>query len=164
MIVTYRTVNRLSFPVFLLPSDNWDIQDGLVYIENGLLDDRNMPGDTLGIRRLQTPQKGLWKLSKAVDTLAGIIKQRTHYFIDSKGILFTYEKTKYCRLKYYRVRKVERKIVASLLWVEGIKSPFTIPRPPKESSIWAGILHLDDVPWMLYEYSMEKHPNTRRKV
>jgi hypothetical protein len=164
MIFTYKTADQITFPVFLLPSDNWHAQDGLVYVDNGLVDDLNMPGSTLGIRRLQTPQDGLLPLKRSVFNLIGILKQTGHHFIDSAGVMFTYEKTKHCSLKYYRIKKVERKTVASLLWVEGIKSPFTIPRPPDEGCIWAGILHLHDLPWMLYEYSKGKLPNTHRKV
>jgi hypothetical protein len=29
---------------------------------------------------------------------------------------------------------------------------------------WAGILHLNNAPWVLYEYSENKESDTRRKV
>ena len=123
-----------------------------------------MRGDSLGIRRLQTPHKNLLPLKRSLLNLTGVIKQNTSTFIDSNGFPFVYEKTIWCKLKYYKIRKVDLKEVASLLWVHGIKTPFTIPRPPKEDRSWAGILHMGNTPWLLYEYSKTKLKDTRRKV
>ena len=75
MIVTYKILDRINFPVFILPSSNWDLTDGLLYLDGELVDDKNMPGKTLGQRRLQTPHKGLIPLRKSLDSLVGILKQ-----------------------------------------------------------------------------------------
>tara|TARA_B110000503_G_scaffold143081_1_gene242469 strand:+ start:1844 stop:2215 length:372 start_codon:yes stop_codon:yes gene_type:complete len=123
-----------------------------------------MEGKTLGIRRLQTPQEELLPLKKCLHTHIGLIKQRSRYFIDTKGNPFIYEKTILCSLKYYRIKKIEQKEVGSLLWVRDIKFPFPIPRPPCDGMLWAGILHLHGLPWLLYEYSEVKRKNTRRKI
>jgi len=123
-----------------------------------------MPGSTLGIRRVQTPFTELLPLRRSLISHVGLLKQTKKNFIDSKGVPFTYEKTKFCKLKYYKIRKVDLKEVASLLWVHGIKTPFTIPRPPKEDRGWAGILHMGNTPWLLYEYSKVKLKDTKRKV
>ena len=48
MVVTFQTINKIAFPVFVLGSDNWDIQDGLVYLNGLILDDRNIKASTLG--------------------------------------------------------------------------------------------------------------------
>ena len=42
--------------------------------------------------------------------------------------------------------------------------PFTIPRPPSEEIEYVGVLHLNELPWMLYEYSEIKLKDTKRKV
>lgn len=123
-----------------------------------------MPGATLGIRRLQTPHKDLLPLRHCIDSHVGIIKQRQKHFIDSKGFIFIYEKTKMCEIKYFKIRKVEQKELASLLWLKGVKQPFTIPRPPRLGCSWAGVLHLHGLPWMLYDYAEEEQPLRRRKV
>ena len=123
-----------------------------------------MPGDTLGIRRLQTPHKNLLRLTKQLNTHIGLLKQPTRTFIDSNGTPFIYEKTKMCTVKYFKIKKIERKEVATVIWVQGIPSPFTVPRPPEDGMIWAGILHYHGLPWLLYEYSETKKPDTRRKV
>lgn len=148
----------------MLPSDNWMLADGLLFIDSALLDDKNMPGATLGIRRAQSPHRKQYKLKSAVFSHNGILKQYTKYFIDSNGMPFIYEKTKLLKLSYLPIKKVIQKDVASLLYVKGSKSPFTIPRPPEQGMTWAGILHLNGFPWMLYEYSDKKLKDTHRKV
>jgi hypothetical protein len=85
-------------------------------------------------------------------------------YIDSRGKLFKYEKSKFCTLKYYKINRIERKRVASILWLHGVNVPFDIPRPPEDKYRWAGVLHIDGDPWILYDYAEEKKPDTRRKI
>lgn len=164
MIYTYKDVQHVTFPVFLLPNDNWSFSDGLLFIDNQIVDDTNMKGSTLGVRRAQTPHEEVLPLRKSILNLTGIIKQKATAFIDTKGVPFIYEKTIWCKLKYYKIRKIERKEVASVLWVVGVNFPFLIPRPPYSGMTWAGIIHLKELPWFLYEYSEEKLKDTKRKV
>ena len=164
MVVTYKTYNKITFPVYPLGNSNWDINDGLVFIDNLIVDDRNMSGETLGIRRLQTPHTNLYGLKRSIDSLVGVLKQKVISFIDSKGFLFIYEKTKYASLRYIKIDKIVRKATASLLFVHKHSIPFTIPRPPSEEIEYVGVLHLNELPWMLYEYSEIKLKDTKRKV
>ena len=150
--------------MYKIPHDNWSYSDGLLFLDDQLLDDKNMTGGTIGIRRVQTPFRDLFPLKKSLINHIGILKQTGNTFIDSQGDPFIYEKTLLCKLKYFKIRKVDRKGVASLLWVKGINFPFTIPRPPEDGRTWAGILHLHSIPWLLYEYSEVKLKDTRRKV
>jgi hypothetical protein len=147
-----------------LPSSNWEKVDGLLFVDNEIVDDKNMPGDTLGVRRIQSPHKNMLPLKKQLINHQGILKQSTRYFIDSNGVPFIYEKTLMCKLSYYKIKKIQKKEVASVLWLKGINSPFTIPRPPEDGMLWAGVLHYHGLPWFLYEYSETKKPDTRRKV
>ena len=164
MIITYRDVQHVTFPVYQIPSDNWNYSDGLLFVDDLLVDDTNQPGETLGLRRMQTPFKDIMRLNRALVNHVGIIKQTKKTFIDSRGMPFIYEKTQFCKLKYYKISRVEHREVASLLWVHKVTIPFTIPRPPYEGRSWAGILHIEDAPWMLYEYAEEKLKDTRRRV
>ena len=72
MVITYKSIKKVSFPIFILPSENWYEKDGLLYIDNRLIDDRNMPGDTLGKRRIQTPFRNLLPLRKSLGTHIGL--------------------------------------------------------------------------------------------
>ena len=83
---------------------------------------------------------------------------------DNLGQPFYYEKTQFVSLRYLKIKRVERKEQASLLWVEGSNSPFTVPRPPEDGYSWAGILHMRGYPWVLYEYSQTKLKDTRKKI
>ena len=163
-MLTYKQFNRITFPVYRLPSDNWYSLDGLLFVDSVIVDDKNQPGKTLGIRRLQTSFKNILPLEKACQDSLALIKNAAGPYIDSLGKCFLYEKTKWCALRYYRIRKVEKKEVASLLWLADIKFPFTIPRPPPDRVSWAGVLDLDGLPWLLYNYSSEYQKTTRRKV
>ena len=158
-------MGSIQFPIFALPSSNWEERDGLLFVDNRIVDDKNMTGKTLGMRRLQTPMKDLLPLRGSIAAPISLVRQqRIKNFIDNKGTPFIYEKTTSSSLKYYKIRKIERKNIASVLWLKGVSFPFKVPRPPEESLSWAGVLHVGDIPWILYEYSETKQPDTRRKV
>ena len=123
-----------------------------------------MKGKTLGRRRLQTPFKELFPLKAAVTDKTGLLKHTKNIFIDNNGVPFLYEKTRSASLKYHKIRKVERKNSASVVWLKGINFPFKIPRPPSVDTTWAGVLYLSGIPWILYEYSEFQKSDTRRKV
>lgn len=164
MVITYKNLHKVAFPVYLLYNENWELVDGLLFLEGKCLDDTNQPGKTLGIRRVQTPYPDLYPLRKAITSHNGILKQKIRCFIDSNGVPFIYEKTKFLPLKYLHIEKIAQKESASLIYVKGHKTPFTIPRPPEYGYDWAGILHLHNMPWMLYEYSETKLKDGKRKV
>lgn len=165
MVITYRNIRTaVEYPVFLLPSGKWELHDGLLFIEDKIVDDRNKEGRTLGARRMQTAHKNILALKKMVTSYNGILKQSKKYFIDNVGTPFVYEKTRFATLKYLKIKRVEKKDVASLVWVQGHNTPFTVPRPPEDGMLWAGVLHLHGLPWVLYEYSEVKLKDTRKKV
>ena len=128
------------------------------------MDDKNLSGDTLGKRRLQTYFRDLVPLPKAVDNVTAIIKQPGGSYIDSKGKCFVYEKTKWGRVKYYKIKDIEYRENLCVLRLRGVRFAFTIPRPPAIGFNWVGVMHIDNHPWVLYEYAHEKLPDLRRKV
>jgi hypothetical protein len=164
MVIQYNTINKVKFPVYILPSGNWERQDGLLFLDEKIVDDRNMSGDTLGIRRVQTPHRNLHPLKHQADNFRGMIKSKEKHFIDTNGIPFIYEKSEFCKLKYYKIKDVVQKESFSLLKLYGVKQPFVIPRPPASKMRYAGVLHYGTLPWVLYEYSEDRREDTRRKV
>ena len=163
MVRTIKNLSSIQFPVYLLPSSDWEVVDGLLLMEGKILDDRNMLGATLGVRRLQT-EFALFPLPTLVWDIVGLIKQRTNYFIDSAGAPFIYEKTKTVSLKYEKILKVERKGIASIIRLSGIKNALKVIRPPESGMSWAGVLFLNNYPWVVYDFSEEKKKDTWRKV
>ena len=127
MVIQYKSLNKIKFPVYILPSGNWERQDGLLFLDGQIVDDRNMSGDTLGLRRLQSPHKNFHALNKQIDNFRGILKSKEKHFIDTNGTPFIYEKTEFCKLKYYRIKSVVQKDTCSLLKLDGVKQPFVIP-------------------------------------
>lgn len=164
MVIQYKSINKIKFPVYELPSSNWERLDGLLFLDKQVVDDMNQRGDTLGARRLQTPHKNLLPLKAQIDTFRGILKSDHKYFIDTNGFCFIYEKTEFCKLKYFKIKDIVQRETCSLLKLDGVKNPFVIPRPPAMDIGYAGVILWNNLPWVLYDYAEEKLKDTRRKV
>ena len=41
MVIQYKSINKVRFPVYAMTSDDWHITDGLLFLEGKILDDRN---------------------------------------------------------------------------------------------------------------------------
>jgi hypothetical protein len=55
-------LEQIKWPVYVLHSDEIEERDGLLFCDTEIVDDKNMKGETLGLRRLQSPHKNLNKL------------------------------------------------------------------------------------------------------
>ena len=51
MVLTYKDLNKIEFPVYKIGSGDWTRADGLLFIDDQLVDDTNQDGETLGVRR-----------------------------------------------------------------------------------------------------------------
>ena len=161
--ITHRQLKNVVFPVFRLPVEGIEFRDGLLLHQGRVIDDKNQKGETLGIRRAQSPHT-LFRLRKAYSDIVGVLKSKHLYFIDSAGNAFHYKKTEATFIKYHKIKKVEPKETHSLLWLVGIDTPFQLSRPPPEGLYWAGILYYRGFPWKLYEYSIEKKITRRKRI
>lgn len=157
-------MRKLKFPLYPLPNSNWFIQDKVVFLDGKVVDERNMPGKTLGVRRLQSGRRDLLPLKRAVMGITDLLHSKHKAFIDSSGRLFVYEKTLSSKLKCYKIKRIDKKDTASVLWLHGVTHPFTIPRPPQGNPGWARVLHLGPSPWMLYDYVSRPTKDTYRRV
>ena len=164
MAITFKDIEQITFPVYELPNGNWHEQDGLVFVDKEIVDDKNQTGKTLGIRRIQTPLKNLLPLKKQVDTIRGIVKGNHKYFIDTKGIYFSYNKSLFCILRYFKIKKVRLKDSHTTITLVNHKDDFKVPRPPPPDMLYAGCIVYNKRPWVLYNYSETKLKDTRRKV
>lgn len=165
VVLTFKEINQIDFPVFKLESQNIDKQDGIVFIDGFVLDDRNMSGKKLGQRRMQTPLRNLYELRASINGVVGLAKQvGNNAYIDSSGRIFIYEKTLFCKLQYHRITKVSLKDTASSVHLKGIQQAFQVPRPPHPDMNWAGVLYFHGLPWKLYEFSENHKPTARKKI
>lgn len=154
----------MKFPLWQLPSSNWYWADRVLFLDGRVLDERNMPGKTLGVRRLQCGRRDLHPLGRALVDIPSLLQSKVKSFIDCTGRPFIYEKTYSSKLTCYKIKRIDKKDSASLLWVHGVNHPFTIPRPPVDNPGWARILHLGPSPWLLYDYAHEVVKPTYRRV
>ncbi len=164
MIVTYKEFQQIQFPLYQLPSSDWFFADGVLFLEGRVLDERNMSGKTLGVRRLQCQRSDLFPLKKAIFSIPSLLHSKYKAFIDANGKAFIYQKTLSSKLRCYKIQKVERKEVASLLWLHGVSFPITIPRPPLNNPEWARMLMLNGSPWIFYDYVSRPVKDTYRRV
>jgi hypothetical protein len=162
MVITYKNQDTIKYPVYILPSNEWYEKDKIIFLGDAVLDDKNQAGKSLGIRRMQTPFRNLYRIRRMVHDWTGILKSESKHFIDSNGMCFTYVKTLFVQLKYLPIKEVVKKQRNCILKVVGAQ--FIIPRPPSSQIKYAGILHHEGYPWALYNYSELKLKTGRRKV
>ena len=86
-------MKKINFPIYVLSEEPEEI-DGLVLIGDQVVDDKNMSGKTIGMRRLQTPMKSIYPLRYQVDDEVGMMKHRGKHFIDTDGVYWYDEKLK----------------------------------------------------------------------
>lgn len=162
MIRNYKHIPNIVWPIYRLDDDDWHVSDGLLTYKGGILDDRNMPGNTLGLRRLQTPHLNLYPLKLGKYTIPELLKHK--YYIDSAGKPFIYEKTINTKLKYHLIKKIEKKETVSIAWLAGIGFPIELRNPPLEQAKYARVLYLGDIPWLVYAFTISKGKDTTRKI
>jgi len=156
--------DEIQFPLFVVHTDEITFVDDILWVENFVLDDRNMKGTTLGIRRLQSPMKSIYPLKYMIKDIPAYLQHQGKYYIDTLGHFFTKEKNYTAELKYHKILRVDKKLTVSVLWLKDCPFPFTLERPLPESCTWAGILYREGIPWILYDVSEDKKKDTWRKV
>ena len=166
MYKTVKSIKKLKFPLYPLPNNNWYQQDGVVFIDNQVIDDLNKPGESIGLRRLQSGRDELFKLRNPVFTIKDLITFKHLNFISSCGKPFTYEKTGFQQLKYHLIEKFDMRGTFTFVWLKGITVPLELARPPSNPNEvdWARVLYYGDFPWMIYDFSKYRGKNSRIKV
>lgn len=166
MFRNIKTVQNLQFPVYRIPSNNWDIIDNIVFVDGSPVDDLNRPGESIGIRRKQSGRTDFYKLRNPLFLIGDLIKDKGKDYISSCGVPFTYVKTGFQKLNYLEIAKFEPRNTFTFVWLRGYEVPLEIPRPPTDSGTisWARVLYYKEHPWMIYEFDRFKGRNSRIKV
>ena len=154
----------LVYPLYVIHSDNVELIDGILWLDDQVLDDKNMFGDTLGMRRLQSPMDSMYKLKYQIEDIRGLMKHRGKTFIDTEGRVFNYEKTEKVEIKYHKIRRKEKKDIATVVWLSGCPFPFSEKSPPADGLTWAGVMYKNGIPWHIYDYAEEQKKATWRKI
>ena len=93
----------IKYPIFPLREHvKVENVDDVLYVHSlrgsWILDNKNLPGETLAIRRFRI-SNSLYPLNKAIFNLAQLInnKSRQQVYIDKFGTFFKYRKSKRCK-------------------------------------------------------------------
>ena len=166
MYADLKKVRKYKFPFYRIESNNWDNIDGITFVEGQPVDDLNRPGETIGLRRIQSGRTDFYKLKNPLFLIGDVLRDKGNHYISSCGVPFTYEKTRYQKVKYHGIKKIEPRNTFSFVWLDGIEIPFEIARPPADANSipWARVLYYGDFPWMIYEFSRYEGRNSRLKV
>lgn len=163
MEMTYKTVSKIRFPVFILYSNDIIEQDGLVYCGHYVLDDKNQIGETLGSRRLQSPYR-LFNLNGICSDFRAMITSKKSYFIDSNGMIFNYRKTRSCKVICHKIQKIHHRDTYTLLKISSYNPLILVDRPPPSECGWVNMLYIGRIPSLLYSYSVERSKPFRRII
>lgn len=163
----------ISWPVYLLGRGKPNrLEDGsLVYNREdtvSIIDNPNIPGKTLGARRLALLSRGekLAHLRVCLFFPGDLIKEAksTKWFIDSSGKLFQYKKTRRAKLKSYRISKVLPITLGALIEVEGLPSRFKTLSKPKDTQRYVGMLEVSFASYIIYGFYEEPFKETWRMI
>ena len=157
-------LNEIRWPIYVLHSDEIEEQDGLLFCDTQIVDDKNMTGDSLGLRRLQTPHKNLYRLKVMIETFTDFVHHKGQFYIDSNGKFFRWVKKQSCSVISHKIIKTEKRDIATLVWCKDIPFPFVIKRPPSALMKYASILYMNKKPAILYSLSETKQKDTWRKI
>lgn len=154
------TWEDLIFPVYVIHSENVELIDGILWLDNQVLDDKNMLGETLGIRRMQTPMKSLYSLRYMIRDIVGMSQHKGKNFVDSDGRVIAYEKTEKCKIHYHKITKRFKRGVATMIKFKGIDRLMEVATPPSEDAAWAGIVYRRGLPWEIRDFAVEEQKST----
>lgn len=157
-----QVLKSIVFPVYAVPREDFYWEDGLLLLDNLVIDDQNQVGDTLGKRRLQSPHK-LKKLNKTYEEFLDLVRENPSILIDSRGFIFSYLKTKMQNVKSHKIKKKEQKDTHTRIWLHGVNFAFIVSSPPIGKD-WAQVLYLNKWPWLLYDFSEDREKDTKRMI
>lgn len=174
------SLKDLQFPVYRLGLEKPSQYDGVLYYEylatnkeheevhqKYILDDTNVPGSSLAMRRLVMLSNGvkLKKLHTAVFFLSDFIKLATAstWFIDSSGKLFQHKKKTRAKLTFRPISQIiPMQTGGAIIEVVGVPARFKTLFAPKYEK-FAGLLQVGRV-YILYGLYEEKPEDTWRLI
>lgn len=134
-----------------------------------VIDNMNMTGSSLGIRRLQhlmdkqIIQRKLFKLSRPSYCLADILHRKINMFIDSSGKIYNYTKSHFVPLETYKLKSYIELPEGYVLFVHNLHCRFFINRAPNLHEKWVQVLRVGKG-FVLFGLSESHEKTTRIKI
>ena len=152
------------FPVNQLSDRKIKEENNILYLGDKILDNKNLPYDTLSERRLRIPKKDLHELLVGFKTIKPMISRTNEYFIDSVGTVFRYIPTQFRKLIYRKITDIIDDPKCYYVFAQGIDVYFKLP-------LWYNITKHQYVgviaigkSLLIYEITDERKKDTRKKV
>lgn len=167
---------NVRYPVFKLSSNIARVfkRDTVIIAEDiqgrqRILDDLSMDGTSIGERRLHIEDTS--PLSMALYQpkdviLSGDKVTRFATFIDSNGVVFSYRKTDWAKVKSYRIEKVTPAPTSTnsvILKLRGVHCPIASVHSPYETQGYASLLNYS-MGYLFMGYSDIPHEVYRLKI
>lgn len=152
---------EISYPVFKLGKDlptilpsgrvqysfQYRLDDESNVYSTLVVDDRSLPGKTLGVRRLSLSASGitLYNLSTAIYFLSDLLKIAAGkmLFIDSSGNIFSFKKSKRVPLVFRKITNIiPINTGGAIIEADGVPGRFKTMFMPSEPVTQAGFLKL----------------------
>ena len=175
-------LSEIVWPVFRLGEKKPEQDSGLVYYYTHyvdemnsetatirVVDDQNVPGPTIGLRRLRLKSEHkatLFPIRTAIYFLADLVKlaKSTTWFIDNSGRVFHYEKTTRAKLTTKRIKQVlPAQGLGCVFELSGIPNRFKAMQRPEEHQHYARVLQLG-MSFIFYGFCDEHKPDSWRMV
>lgn len=175
-------LTEIVFPVFRLGDEKPLTLEGVTlyyrqYLEEDgedvkevyrVVDDKNVEGATLSLRRLKLMKDGvkLKKLNRAMFFLSDFIKLSNpkSWFIDSNGNIFQHKKSRTLKLVFKKIKRIIRIPTGGvLIEAEGVPGRHKTLYTPPLTNKYAGFL-LDGMGFILYGTYEQEHKPTRRMI
>ena len=161
--ITWKNIRNVAFPVYKLKSDELHYYQGILFSDNKIIDDRNIPKETIGQRRLFI-KEDLHPLTQTAFSFVDLINSGFRHFVDNRGRAFSYRKSKVCEVKSLEIKIIKYKGKFSTVKLKGCQTEFKVWRPPEEGLCWAGVLYINEFPWEIIEYSESKKKSYKRMI
>jgi hypothetical protein len=174
-------LSEINFPVYYLGKEAPMQHEGVsfyTFVEDddssapkliyNILDDKNLPGDTLAKRRLELLKSGvrIHKLKTAIFFVNDMLKitKGTTWFIDAYGKIFEYRKTVRVPLIFRPISKIIKMPKGGcIVEAEGLPFRFKTLLTPVVEQKWVGLLKVNHG-YMLYGLYSKPLKNTYRMI
>ena len=177
------SLTEISYPVYRLGTEKPLFENGVVlYITRTkededsietintirIVDDQNIPGKSLAVRRLRLLSDGvkLKKISRAVFFLGDLVKIATSrtWFIDAVGNVFRYVRKTRALLQFKKITgMLPLQAGGALLELQGLPNRFKCLYAPRPDEKYAGVLKYG-LSYILYGVYTEQYDDTWRLI
>ena len=159
----------IKFPIYSITTSYKKIWKDMnvLYIETPygtyVLDNKNLPGDTVGKRRLQIKNSDIYRPRRVYYNIEQLLHSKDKIYLDSLGRCFKYQKTEMVPLKYHKIRNIKRLETGECVLELDIYFPQKVNCRLAHSIEYVGVLHTN-YGHILYSFEEEYKKDTRRKI